>query len=91
MRRGSADPCASIGASPKRVSLGGTTAAVRRKFLLEKFGGAEEDRTPDLRIANATLSQLSYGPTVLGGADPVITSPKCAEDSEIGSGAQGGS
>ena len=27
-------------------------------------GGAEEDRTPDLRIANATLSQLSYRPTV---------------------------
>ncbi len=27
-----------------------------------EFGGAEEDRTPDLRIANATLSQLSYGP-----------------------------
>jgi hypothetical protein len=27
-----------------------------------KFGGAEGDRTPDLRIANATLSQLSYGP-----------------------------
>ena len=25
------------------------------------IGGAEEDRTPDLRIANATLSQLSYG------------------------------
>ena len=25
-------------------------------------GGAEEDRTPDLRIANATLSRLSYGP-----------------------------
>ncbi len=29
------------------------------------FGGAEEDRTPDLRIANATLSQLSYGPNRL--------------------------
>ena len=29
----------------------------------EKFGGAGEARTPDLRIANATLSQLSYGPT----------------------------
>ena len=29
---------------------------------LNQFGGAEEDRTPDLRIANATLSQLSYGP-----------------------------
>ncbi len=28
------------------------------------FGGAEEDRTPDLRIANATLSQLSYGPVI---------------------------
>jgi hypothetical protein len=27
-----------------------------------QFGGAEGDRTPDLRIANATLSQLSYGP-----------------------------
>jgi hypothetical protein len=26
------------------------------------FGGAEGDRTPDLRIANAALSQLSYGP-----------------------------
>ena len=25
-------------------------------------GGAEEDRTPDLRIANATPLQLSYGP-----------------------------
>lgn len=32
-----------------------------RLFRLE-FGGAEEDRTPDLRIANATLSQLSYRP-----------------------------
>ena len=28
-----------------------------------KDGGEEEDRTPDLRIANATLSQLSYPPT----------------------------
>jgi hypothetical protein len=32
-------------------------------FCLESIGGAEEDRTPDLRIANATLSQLSYRPT----------------------------
>ena len=29
------------------------------------LGGAEEDRTPDLRIANATLSQLSYRPMKL--------------------------
>ena len=27
-----------------------------------EIGGVEEDRTPDLRIANATLSQLSYHP-----------------------------
>ena len=27
--------------------------------LLDKFGGRREDRTPDLRIANAALSQLS--------------------------------
>ena len=30
--------------------------------LTGNLGGAEEDRTPDLRIANATLSQLSYRP-----------------------------
>ncbi|CAM2147702.1 hypothetical protein PT2222_10262 [Paraburkholderia tropica] len=30
---------------------------------MNSFGGEEEDRTPDLRIANATLSQLSYPPT----------------------------
>ena len=29
----------------------------------EELGGDEEDRTPDLRIANAALSQLSYVPT----------------------------
>jgi hypothetical protein len=31
---------------------------------LKFVGGDEEDRTPDLRIANATLSQLSYVPTL---------------------------
>ncbi len=30
--------------------------------FIQRLGGAEGDRTPDLRIANATLSQLSYGP-----------------------------
>ena len=29
-----------------------------------EIGGADGSRTHDLRIANATLSQLSYGPTV---------------------------
>jgi hypothetical protein len=30
-------------------------------------GGASRDRTDDLRVANATLSQLSYGPIPLDG------------------------
>ena len=30
----------------------------------QKFGGAEEDRTPDLRIANATLSRTELRPLV---------------------------
>src|SRR5262245_48545351 len=37
-------------------------------------GGDEEDRTPDLRIANATLSQLSYVP---GGPRSVRAWPAC--------------
>tara|TARA_B100001964_G_scaffold244566_1_gene326569 strand:- start:1070 stop:1360 length:291 start_codon:yes stop_codon:yes gene_type:complete len=41
----------------------------------DKVGGAEGNRTPDLRIANATLSHLSYGPTYFAklfeGADNV--------------------
>ncbi len=50
--------------------------------LRHVFGGEEEDRTPDLRIANATLSQLSYPPNAInssrGPLDPargVKTSP----------------
>ena len=31
----------------------------------EEFGGAEEDRTPDLLRARQALSQLSYGPGVI--------------------------
>ncbi len=33
------------------------------------IGGAEEDRTPDLVIANDALSQLSYGPDYDSGSD----------------------
>ncbi len=43
----------------KKAASGGLFALLGK----ERFGGAEEDRTPDLRIANASLSQLSYGPT----------------------------
>jgi hypothetical protein len=32
--------------------------------IIDLIGGAEEDRTPDLRSAIAALSQLSYGPKV---------------------------
>jgi hypothetical protein len=38
-------------------------------------GGEEEDRTPDLRIANATLSQLSYPPTT----DRILAHAEVAE------------
>lgn len=31
-------------------------------FQYAKRSGPKETRTPDLRIANATLYQLSYGP-----------------------------
>jgi hypothetical protein len=31
-------------------------------FIFVIFGGAKEDRTPDLCNAIAALSQLSYGP-----------------------------
>ena len=34
---------------------------------LRKYGGAEGDRTLDLCIANAALSQLSYRPTTRAG------------------------
>ena len=33
--------------------------------FIKVFGGEEEDRTPDLCIANAALSQLSYTPNLL--------------------------
>src|SRR6516165_8764365 len=39
-----------------------TKKADANAAAFEKNGGDEEDRTPDLRIANATLSQLSYVP-----------------------------
>ena len=50
-------------------------------MLTENDGGAEGNRTPDLSIANAALSQLSYGPMPLGllttgqVPDPLLRSP----------------
>lgn len=31
-------------------------------MICDVFNGAKEDRTPDLSVANAALSQLSYSP-----------------------------
>ena len=56
-------------ALPKLVEVLESTAdrGRSRKFNnvpgLGKAGGAERDRTANLRVANAALSQLSYGPT----------------------------
>ena len=49
------------------------------RLITHLFGGAREDRTPDLLRARQALSQLSYGPRYvlmvgLGGLEPP-TSP----------------
>ncbi len=49
---------------PKKDHLATVVFVYRLLFLLYFIGGAEEDRTPDLRIANATLSRLSYRPNI---------------------------
>ena len=49
-----------------------------RIMLIGVNGGAEEDRTPDLRIANATLSQLSYGP--FGRPDSTLAPGQAPDD-----------
>ena len=36
-----------------------------------RFGGAREDRTPDLLRAKQALSQLSYGPELFGGSGKI--------------------
>ena len=41
------------------------SATSRACFRGGYFGGAEEDRTPDLLCARQVLSQLSYGPKAI--------------------------
>jgi hypothetical protein len=51
--------------------LGGTRSiqlSYRGVSCIADIGGAEEDRTPDLFIANEALSQLSYGPNAFAGS-----------------------
>ncbi len=53
---------AEMAANPRE--LRGNSAGPSKTGEIRRLnGGAGEARTPDLRIANATLSQLSYGPT----------------------------
>ena len=65
---GAAEPPAVRGAQTNSSSWASPPSLRRRRGLpgLNRpgisHGGDEEDRTPDLRIANATLSQLSYVP-----------------------------
>ena len=49
-------------------------------FGNKKNGGAMESRTPDLRVANATLYQLSYDPT----KDALLYRPTCRASSAKG-------
>ena len=55
-------PAAVMAAAPRHAGISGKKKGLETIQTLV-IGGAEEDRTPDLRIANATLSQLSYSPT----------------------------
>jgi hypothetical protein len=41
----------------------------KRGQVLEKNGGASQDRTDDLIVANDALSQLSYSPNRMAGLD----------------------
>ena len=48
--------------SPKWVGRPSLRQAVSQP--LEGFGGADRDRTDDLRLAKPALSQLSYSPNI---------------------------
>ncbi len=53
--------------NPKSPPNAGQFASlVEIRLATELLGGAKGDRTPDLGIANAALSQLSYRPYLKG-------------------------
>ena len=47
---------------PAGLRFGRPAAGVAREISLGLVGGAGRDRTDDLRLAKAALSQLSYSP-----------------------------
>jgi hypothetical protein len=49
--------------APRRITISRLVQRVQVVRVAERFGGgAEGTRTPDIRLAKAALSQLSYGP-----------------------------
>src|SRR5262249_32609114 len=70
-----------ISRTPCSFSHGEHHAAVL--YSIDLIGGAEGDRTPDLRIANATLSPLNYGPIAFfppwRGARTMVIAPVCVK------------
>ena len=49
----------SVCCAPRPVGMTRITWGI---IIIEKIGGAEGNRTPDLYTASVALSQLSYGP-----------------------------
>ena len=45
-----------------------------RIAIPQVFGGARRDRTADPLLAKQVLSQLSYGPVIVGGSGKIRTS-----------------
>ena len=45
-----------------------------RIVVPQVFGGARRDRTADPLLAKQVLSQLSYGPVIVGGSGKIRTS-----------------
>lgn len=63
------------GPNPRQYSRSKAKRKGDRASLSPVFGGDEEDRTPDLGIANAALSQLSYVPTIMWMIPPLWSIP----------------
>ena len=58
---GSRPPAAQVAGTPRGAGISGKKKG-SENFRALVCGGPKEDRTPDLCIANAALSQLSYRP-----------------------------
>ena len=50
--------------APRTSTISGCLSHVQVSLFWPRRGGAEGTRTPDIRLAKAALSQLSYGPAV---------------------------